>query len=276
MAEIKASDVAKLRKMTGAGMMDCKQALSETNGDFDQAIDILRKKGRKIVSKRAGREASEGVVIAKTNPDHTFGILLVLNCETDFVAKNEDFIQKAHEVADLAIQNQCKDLQSLKELSIHEDTVDNEIINLAGITGEKVELSYFASFESPFVVAYIHPGNRLATLVNFNKKADDLQVGKDVAMQVAAMNPIAVDKDRVSQEVIDKELEIGREQAIAEGKPEQIVDKIAQGKLGKYFKENTLLNQDFIKDHKIQVKEYLAHHDKELTVNDFYRFTLNV
>lgn len=276
MAEIKASDVAKLRKMTGAGMMDCKNALAETNGDFDQAIDILRKKGQKIASKRADREATEGVVISKTNEDQTFGVLVTLNCETDFVAKNEDFIQKAFEIADLAIAHQPKDLDELKALKVDGNTVESDVVNLAGVTGEKVELSYYACLESPLVIAYIHPGNRLATLVSMNKQVDDLQIAKDVAMQVAAMNPVAVNKDQVPQEIIDKELEIGRAQALEEGKPEHIVDKIAEGKLVKFFKENTLLSQAFIKDHKTSVSEYLTHNDKDLTVEGFYRFTLNV
>jgi len=275
MAEIKASDVAKLRQMTGAGMMDCKQALTETNGDFDQAIDILRKKGQKIASKRADREATEGAVIAKVNDTHTFGVVIVLNCETDFVAKNEDFVKKAHQIADAAIAAKATTLEQVKTLSLDGHTIESEVTNLTGVTGEKVDLSFYKCLESPMVIPYIHPGNRLATLVSFTKTAADIQVGKDVAMQVAAMNPVAVNKDRVPQSIIDKELEIGRAQAIEEGKPESIVDKIAQGKLTKFFKENTLLSQDFIKDHKITVSDYLTHTDKDLTVIDFVRFTLN-
>jgi elongation factor Ts len=275
MAEIKASDVAKLRQMTGAGMMDCKQALTETNGDFDQAIDILRKKGQKIASKRADREATEGAVIAKVNDTHTFGVVIVLNCETDFVAKNEDFVKKAHQIADAAIAAKATTLEQVKGLTLEGHTIESEVTNLTGVTGEKVDLSFFKCLESPMVIPYIHPGNRLATLVSFSKTAGDIQIGKDVAMQVAAMNPVAVNKDRVPQSIIDKELEIGRAQAIEEGKPESIVDKIAQGKLTKFFKENTLLSQDFIKDHKITVSDYLSQNDKDLTVLDFVRFTLN-
>jgi elongation factor Ts len=273
--EIKASDVAKLRQMTGAGMMDCKQALMETNGDFDQAIDILRKKGQKIASKRADREASEGAVIAKTNDDHTFGVVLVLNCETDFVAKNEDFVRKAHQIADAALSGKVTSLDALKQATVDGHSVESEVTNMTGLTGEKVDIGFFKALESPFVMPYIHPGNRLATLVAMNKKIDDEQPAKDVAMQVAAMAPIAVNKDGVSQDVIEKEMEIGRALAIQEGKPANIVDKIAEGKLGKFFKENTLLSQDFIKDHKISVSDYLSHIDKELTVKDFIRFTLN-
>ncbi|MFA5815943.1 MAG: translation elongation factor Ts [Bacteroidales bacterium] len=275
MTEIKASDVAKLRQMTGAGMMDCKHALSETNGDFDKAIDILRKKGQKVANKRADREATEGAVIAKSNSDHTFGVLLVLNCETDFVAKNEDFVKKAHLFADAAIAEKVTTLEELKQLSVDGHTIESEVTNMTGIIGEKVDISFFKSLESPFVMPYVHPGNRLATLISLTKKVADEQAAKDVAMQVAAMAPVAVNKAHIPQAIIDKELEIGRAIAIEEGKPANIVDKIAEGKLGKFFKENTLLSQDFIKDHKISVGDYLTHIDKDLTVVDFIRFTLN-
>lgn len=275
MTEIKASDVAKLRQMTGAGMMDCKHALTETNGDFDKATDILRKKGQKVANKRADREATEGAVIAKSNSDHTFGVVLVLNCETDFVAKNEDFVKKAHLFANAAIAKKVTTLEELKQLSVDGHTIESEVINMTGIIGEKVNISFFNTLESPFVMPYIHPGNRLATLISLNKKVADEQVAKDVAMQVAAMAPVAVSKERIPKAVIDKELEIGRAIAIEEGKPASIIDKIAEGKLGKFFKENTLLSQDFIKDHKISVGDYLTHIDKDLTVVDFIRFTLN-
>lgn len=274
--EIKAADVAKLRQMTGAGMMDCKQALKETDGDFDQAIDILRKKGQKVANKRADREATEGAVISKTSADHTFGILLVLNCETDFVAKNEDFVKKAHSFADAAIAAKATTLDEVKQLIVDGHTIESEISNMTGIIGEKIDLSVYKTLESPFVMPYIHPGNRLATLVSLTKKVADDQTAKDVAMQVAAMAPLAVNKDKIPQEVIDKELEIGRAIALEEGKPASIVDKIAEGKLGKFFKENTLLSQDFIKDHKTTVGDYLTHVDKDLTVVDFVRYTLNI
>jgi len=274
--EIKAADVAKLRQMTGAGMMDCKQALKETDGDFDKAIDILRKKGQKVANKRADREATEGAVISKTSADHTFGILLVLNCETDFVAKNEDFVKKAHSFADAAIAAKATTLDEVKQLIVDGHTIESEISNMTGIIGEKIDLSVYKTLESPFVMPYIHPGNRLATLVSLTKKVADDQTAKDVAMQVAAMAPLAVNKDKIPQEVIDKELEIGRAIALEEGKPASIVDKIAEGKLGKFFKENTLLSQDFIKDHKTTVGDYLTHVDKDLTVVDFVRYTLNI
>jgi elongation factor Ts len=276
MADIKAADVAKLRKMTGAGMMDCKTALAETNGDFDQAIDILRKKGQKIASKRADREATEGAVISITSDDNKKGVMIVLNCETDFVAKNDDFVAFATGIAKVALNEMPENLDALKELSIDGTKIDDEVTNQTGVIGEKIDLSYFAKTESPFVVSYIHPGNKLATMVALNKEVSDIQIAKDVAMQVAAMNPVSVSKDDVPQDIIEKELEIGRAQALEEGKPEAIVDKIAQGKLSKFFKENTLLSQQFIKDNKITVSEYLTQSDKELTVTKFYRFSLNV
>ncbi len=276
MTEIKASEVAKLRQMTGAGMMDCKQALTETNGDFEQAIDILRKKGQKVANKRADREASEGAVIAKCNSEHTFGVVLVLNCETDFVAKNEDFVKKAHTFAAAAIAAKATTLEGMKQLIVDGHSIESEVTNMTGIIGEKIDISFFKSLESPFVMPYIHPGNRLATLVSMSKNVADEQPAKDVAMQVAAMAPVAVNKDTIPQSIIDKELEIGRAIALEEGKPAAIIDKIAEGKLGKFFKENTLLSQDFIKDHKTSVGDYLTHIDKDLTVVDFVRFTLNV
>ena len=275
MAEIKAGDVAKLRKMTGAGMLDCKKALEETNGDFDKAIDILRKKVQKIASKRAEREATEGAVIAITNKEKTKGALIVLNCETDFVAKNDDFVKFAYSIAEAALEKMPADLDQLKELTIDGKKIGEEVTTQSGVIGEKIELSFYASQESPYVISYIHPGNKLATLVALNKSGVELQVAKDVAMQVAAMSPVSVNKDDVPQDVIDKELEIGREMALQEGKPEAIVDKIAEGKLNKFFKENTLLNQQFIKDSKISVSDYLKQEDKELTVNSFVRFALN-
>ena len=275
MADIKAADVAKLRKMTGAGMLDCKNALSETGGDFEQAIDILRKKGQKIAIKRAEREATEGAVIAITNEDNSKGVLIVLNCETDFVAKNDDFIKFAYSIAQVALENMPADLEALKALPLEGKSIGEGVLNQTGVIGEKIELSFYAREESPYVIPYIHPGNKLATLVSLNMGDIEIQTAKDVAMQVAAMSPVSVNKDNVPQEVIDKELEIGREIAIQEGKPAAIIDKIAEGKLNKFFRENTLLNQQFIKDNKITVTDYLKQADKNLTVNSFVRFALN-
>ena len=275
MADIKAADVAKLRKMTGAGMMDCKKALGETNGDFDLAIDILRKKGQKIASKRADRDATEGAVIAVTSDDNTKGVIICLNCETDFVAKNDDFVAFAKSIAEVALNEMPETLDDLKALEMNGKKIGDEVTNQTGVIGEKIDLSYFAKLNGPFVIGYIHPGNKLATLTTLSQEVEDIQIAKDVAMQVAAMNPVSVSKDDVPQEVVDKELQIGREQAIEEGKPENIIDKIAMGKLNKFFKENTLLSQQFIKDNKTTVAEYLTQSSKGLTVTHFYRFSLN-
>lgn len=276
MVEIKAVDVSKLRKITGAGMMDCKKALQESNGDFDKAIEIIRKKGQAIANKRADREASEGAVLAQVTEDGRLGTMVVLNCETDFVAKNEDFINFTKSILELSLEKKPDNLEELKKLELKGMPVEKLIIEQVGIIGEKIELAYYDKLEAESVIAYIHPGNKLATLVGFNKADIDLQVKKDVAMQVAAMNPIAIDKADVPQDVVDKELEIGREQAKQEGKAENILDKIAMGKLQKFFKENTLLNQDFIKDNKMTVKQYLESVDKQIKVEKFIRYTLNV
>ena len=275
MADIKAADVAKLRKMTGAGMLDCKNALKETNGDFEQATDILRKRGQKIASNRSERDATEGAVIAITNEENTKGALIVLNCETDFVAKNDDFVNFAYSIAKVALENMPADIEALKALTVDGKNIGEEVTTQSGVIGEKIDLSFYGKEESPYVIPYIHPGNKLATLVSLSLGDIELQLAKDVAMQVAAMNPVSVDKSNVPQAVIDKELEIGRDIAIQEGKPEALVDKIAEGKLNKFFKENTLLNQAFIKDNKISVGDYLKQADKGLTVNSFVRFALN-
>jgi elongation factor Ts len=274
MAEIKAADVAKLRKMTGAGMMDCKKALQEADGDFDKATEIIRKKGQAVANKRADREATEGVVLAKATGDRKKGFIIVLNCETDFVAKNDDFIKFAESILDLALENQPANLEDLNSLSLSGKTVSDAVTEQIGIIGEKLELSYYDKIDAAQVTAYIHPGNKLASMIGLNQAVPDDQVGKDVAMQVAAMSPIAIDKEDVPKEVQDREFEIGKEQAKREGKPEQILEKIAMGKLNKFFKENTLLNQDFIKENKKTVKQYLQEKDKELTVTGFVRFGL--
>jgi len=275
MADIKASDVAKLRKMTGAGMMDCKNALVECKGDFDQAIDILRKKGQKIASKRADREATEGSVIAVTSNDNKKGVIIVLNCETDFVAKNADYISFATKIANIALNEMPADLDALKALDLDGKTIEETVVIQTGIIGEKIDLSFYAKTEAPFVVGYIHPGNKLATLVSLNQDDVETQVGKDVAMQVAAMNPVSVKKEDVPADVVAKELEIGRDIAIQEGKPEKLIDKIAEGKLNKFYKENTLLSQQFIKDNKTSVADYLNQASKGLTVTEFVRFSLS-
>jgi elongation factor Ts len=276
MATISAADVAKLRRVTLAGMMDCKKALEEADGNFDKAIEIIRKKGQAIANKRADREATEGVVLSGVIPDGSMGAIIVLNCETDFVAKNADFIRLANKILDIALTMNPADLEALKSLSMDGGSVAGKIIEYIGVIGEKLEISYFEKIEAPYVQAYIHPGNRLATLAGFTKAGLDIQVYKDIAMQVAAMNPVAIDKSDVPQSVIDQEIEIGKEQARRDGKPEAMLDKIAQGKLGKFYKENTLLNQDFIKDNKQTIGQYLKSVDKDLTVTAFKRYTLNL
>ncbi len=273
MADISASDVKKLRNMTGAGMMDCKKALVESGGDFEKAADIIRKKGQAIANKRADREATEGVVLAKVTSDATRGAVMVMNSETDFVAKNEGFVALANSILDLALDKDPASLEELKQLEMNGVKVEDHIVQQIGIIGEKIDISYYEKLEAPQVTPYIHPGNKLATLVGMNKKADQ-QVGKDLAMQVAAMNPVAVDKENIPQSVIDKEIEIGKEQARLEGKPEEMLERIAMGKLNKFYKESTLLNQDFTKDNKKTVRQYLQEFDKSLTVTAFIRFGL--
>ncbi|MFO7922962.1 MAG: translation elongation factor Ts [Bacteroidales bacterium] len=273
MAGISASDVKKLRDITGAGMMDCKKALAETNGDFEQAAEIIRKKGQAVAGKRADREATEGAVLAKVTSDESRGAIVVLNSETDFVAKNEGFVALADSILDLALEKDPANLDELMELQIDGTKVADHIVQQIGIIGEKIELSFYEKLEAPQVISYIHPGNKLATLVGLNMKVEK-QVGRDVAMQVAAMNPVAVDKDDIPQSVIDKEIEIGKEQARMEGKPEELLERIAMGKLNKFYKESTLLNQDFTRDNKKSVRQYLEENDKKLTVTAFIRYAL--
>ncbi|MHA7110793.1 translation elongation factor Ts [Sunxiuqinia elliptica] len=272
---ISAADVMKLRKATGAGMMDCKNALADANGDFDAAVQIIREKGKLVANKRSDREASEGVALAGVSEDNQFGAIVVLNCETDFVAKNEDFVKTTQKFLDAALANKPADLEALKALEVEGRTIESHVTEQTGVIGEKIELSFYGKIEAGAVVPYIHPGNKLATLVGFNKGGVDTQVMKDVAMQVAAMSPVAVDKDNVAPEVVEKELEIAKEKFRQEGKPEAMLDKIAQGSLNKFFKENTLLNQAFVKDNKQTVKEYLVSTDKDLSVTEFIRFALS-
>jgi elongation factor Ts len=276
MVTITAADVAKLRRLTLAGMMDCKKALEEADGNFDKAIEIIRKKGQAVASKRADREATEGVVLAKTAADGKSGAMIVLNSETDFVAKNNDFIGLANNILDIAVSKIPADLEALKSLPLEGIKVGEKVVEFIGIIGEKLELSYYNKIDAAHVQAYIHPGNKLATLVGFNKAGLDVQVYKDVAMQVAAMNPVAIDKDDVPQTIISQEIEIGKEQARRDGKPEEMLEKIAQGKLGKFYKESTLLNQEFIKDNKLTIGQYLKSIDKDLTVTAYRRYTLNL
>ena len=274
MTKISASDVGKLRRQTGSGMMDCKKALIEASGDFEQAVDILRKKGQKVAAKRADRQATEGVVIAKNNTDNNKAILISLNCETDFVAKNEDFIKIAYSILDKAVSENLASSEDLSSMLLDEGmTVAEKVLEQTGVIGEKIEISAQV-VEDTQVSSYVHAGNRLATIVGFNQTLDH-QVARDIAMQVAAMSPIAVDKDNVDQETVNRELEIAKDLARQEGKPEQMLDKIAQGRLNKFFKENTLLNQAFIKDGKKSVAQYLQEHAKDLSVTCFKRVGLS-
>ena len=272
---ITAADVNKLRQVTGAGMMDCKKALTEANGDFEAAIDFLRKKGQKVAGNRADREANEGVVFAKVTPDNKRGVLVALNCETDFVAKNEEYINFVSTVTDIAINGGAADAETLLATQLDGLSISDRIIDLIGKIGEKMELQYQQTF-GEFVVAYNHPGNRLATIVAFNKaeSADLVTISKDVAMQAAAMAPVALDKEDVDTRTLEREMDIAREQIRAEGKPEEMVEKIAQGKLNKFYKDNTLLNQEFIKDGKLTVRQYIASNDKELMAVGFKRIAI--
>ena len=267
---ISASDVKALRDQTGAGMMDCKKALTEADGNIEKAIEILRKKGQKLSVKRADREAKEGVVMALVSDDNTKGIVVKLSCETDFVAKNEDFIGFAQKVADLALAQFAADKETLLAVEFEGLTLGEKITEQMGVIGEKVELTDYEKLEGSLVVPYIHMGYRAGVIVELNKNADGaIEAGKNVAMQVAAMKPIALDKDGVDSTIVEKEIEIGMEQARAQGKPEAMLERIAQGKLGKFFKENTLLNQAYVKDNKQSISQYFQSVDGELTATAF-------
>jgi elongation factor Ts len=273
MVKITAADVNTLRKTTGAGMMDCKNALVEAEGDFDKAIEILRKKGQKVAAKRADRDSSEGAAIAKVNGSNTEGVIISLNCETDFVAKNDTFISLANELADLALQYNDKD--ALLAANYNGISVQEKLTEQTGIIGEKIEIGGFRRLSAPFVGSYIHAGNKIATLVGLSAVVDgSAEAAKDVAMQAAAMNPVALDQTGVDQGIIDKEIEIAKDQLRQEGKPEAMLDKIAQGKLKRFFKDNTLVNQDFIKDSKQSVAQYVKSVDTNLKITGFERVAL--
>ena len=273
MAKITAAEVNNLRKATGAGMMDCKKALVEADGDFDTAIEILRKKGQKVAANRADRESSEGAVIATVNSDNTKGVIVSLNCETDFVAKNDSFVQMAQDFADLALDASSKeDLLSkqYKGLSVQEKLTEQ-----TGVIGEKIEIGDFRTLEAPFVGSYIHAGNKIAVLTGLSGKADNAdEIAKNVSMPAAAMNPVALNEEGVDQTVVEKEIEIAKDQLRQEGKPEDMLDNIAKGKIKRFFKDNTLVNQAFIKDNKMTVAEYVKSEDKNLQVIAFERVAL--
>lgn len=274
---ITAAEVNKLRQQTGAGMMDCKNALVESNGDFEVAIDILRKKGQKIAAKRGENDASEGLVLAQASEDGKSGVILTLNCETDFVAKNDGYRALVQSFVDIALKNMPESIEELKALKYDDRlTVDEKITEQIGVVGEKLDLSSYAKIEADKVVAYNHPGNQLATLVALNSGSDVAEdAGKQVAMQVAAMNPIALNKDGVDARTIEREIEVGKDLAIQEGKPADMAEKIAMGRLNKFFQENTLLSQSFVRDNKVTVEQFLVSAEKDLTVVDFKRFSLS-
>lgn len=273
MAKITAAEVNKLRKATGAGMMDCKKALVEAEGDFDTAIEILRKQGQKVAAKRADRESAEGAAIAVVNGDNTKGAVISLNCETDFVAKNEDFIQMAKDFANLALESSSK--EDLLKKDYNGLTVEEKLTEQTGVIGEKIEIGAFKTLEAPFVGSYIHAGNKIAVIAGLSQNVDQAdEVAKNVSMQAAAMNPVALNEEGVDQSVIDKEIEIAKEQLRQEGKPEAMLDNIAKGKLNRFFKDNTLVNQAYIKDNKMSVTEYVKSVDKNLEVVGFERVAL--
>jgi elongation factor Ts len=274
---ITASDVNKLRQQTGAGMMDCKNALVEANGDFEAAVDILRKKGQKIAAKRGDNEAREGLIIAQSTNDGKSGVIVTLNCETDFVAKNDGYKNLVQSIVDIALEKLPSTVEELRSLSYDSKlSVDEKIIEQVGVIGEKLDLSNYAVIKADKVVAYNHPGNQLATLVGLNSGSDVVEdAGRQVAMQIAAMNPIAINKDGVDARTIEREVEIGKELAIQEGKPADMAEKIAMGRLNKFFQENTLLSQQFVRDNKLTVEQFLSSTESGLTVLDFKRFSLS-
>ncbi|MCC5931005.1 MAG: elongation factor Ts [Cyclobacteriaceae bacterium] len=273
---ITAQEVNNLRKITGAGMMDCKQALTEANGDVETAIEILRKKGQKVSAKRQDRETSEGSVFIKSNDNHTESVLVAIGCETDFVAKNADFQKLGEDILDVAYAQKPADIEALKNLKAGDLSINDKIIELVGKIGEKIEILAYEVVSGEFIVPYIHAGAKLGVLVSLKNTGGNnvSDAGKDVAMQIAAMNPIAVDKDDVDESVIQKEIEIGKEQARTEGKPEQMLEKIALGKLNKFYKESTLLNQEFVKDNSLTIAQYLDKVHKGLTVASFKRIII--
>ena len=274
MAEITAALVKELRERTGAGMMDCKKALSATDGDLEKAIDFLREKGLAAAAKKAGRVAAEGLVEAYIHGGGRIGVLVEVNCETDFVAKNEDFIKLTQDILDAAIANKCKSLDEVKALPMGTGTIADAVTDRSGITGEKMELDGYATVEGTAISVYNHQGkNFLCTMVALNKEADPT-VGHEVAMQIAAMNPIAIDEKDVPADVLEKEKEIAADKARQEGKPENMIEKIAMGRIGKFYKEVCLLKQEYIQDAKMTVADFLKSQDKDLTVTAFKRFTL--
>ena len=274
MAKISATEVNKLRKSTGAGMMDCKKALEESSGNFELAIEILRKKGQKVAANRADRDSSEGVAIARVSSDKTMGIIISLNCETDFVAKNNTYIQLANKLADLALGYNTKD-SFLSSKFDDKLTVNEKLTEQTGVIGEKIEIGSFKFLEANYVGSYIHAGNKIASIVGLSYKDDNAEkVSKNIAMQVAAMNPIALDEHGVSKDILDKEIEIAKDQLRQQGKPEAMLDNIVKGKIKRFLKDNTLVNQIFIKDNKINVSQYAFSINPKFSITGFERISL--
>jgi translation elongation factor Ts len=268
------ADIAHLRKMSGAGMMDCKKALEEANGDFDKAMEIIRKKGQAVAAKRSDRDAAEGCVLAAQNGD--YAAIVALKCETDFVAKNEQFVALAQDILNVASAKKPATLEELQAAPLADGrAIQEHITDRIGVTGEKMEIGFYEFINGTSTVAYIHPGNKLATIVAFNQEVD-AQVGRDIAMQIAAMNPVALCAEEVPAEIIEKEKNLAREKAVEAGKPENLLDRIADGAIQKFYKENTLLQQEFVKDSKLTIEQYLQKQNKDLTVVAFKRVTLNV
>ena len=274
MAKITAAEVNKLRKSTGAGMMDCKKALVEAEGDFDKAIEVLRKKGQKVAAKRADRESSEGAVIAKVNADANKGVIVSLNCETDFVAKNDDFVKMANDFAELALGVASKD--ELLKLDYNGISVEEKLTEQTGVIGEKIEIGDFRTLEAAFVGSYIHAGNKIGVLTGLSAAADGSEeVAKEVSMQAAAMNPVALNENGVDSETIERETEIAKDQLRQEGKPEEMLDKIVKGKIQRFFKDNTLVHQAFIKDSKVSVAKHVQNTlGKDVEIIAFERVAL--
>lgn len=269
---ITAADINKLRQQTGAGMMDCRKALTESNGDFEAAIDYLRKKGQKVAALRGDREAKEGVVIAKTTAENKTGFIINVSCETDFVSKNAEYVEFAKTIMEAAVNNNVKSIDELNAVKIGNETVADKLNEQVAKIGEKISISKFERVDAEYVAAYIHGAYRMGVLVGFNKDAGE--AGKDIAMQIAAMNPIAVDQSTVAPEVIAREKNIAIEQVKAEGKPAEMAEKIAMGKINKFFKDNTLLAQPFVKDANKSVSDYLKSIDADLKVIEFKRVAL--
>ncbi len=272
--EIKAVDVAKLRKMTGAGMMDCKKALVEADGDYERAQELIRERGKLVAAKRADRETSEGAVIAKVSSDNKKGILVSLGCETDFVANNAEFKGLAEGIANLALTAFPADAAALAATKLGDHTIEEAVTQQTGKSGEKHALVCYYNMEAPYIALYNHMTGKVSTIVGFSKEVP-VEVGKDIAMQITAMNPVSVSRNDCPQSTIDKEMLIYREQILMEGKPENMVEKIAEGKLNKFFKEQTLLDQEFVKEGKISVADYLKRVAPGVTVTGFYRFSLS-